>query len=700
MSPRMLFKVILAIYGTVISILHCSKSQKKLNFVSESTAKIEPSNFLSTLYVRRTNVTSLRNSLNVNLNAIIGGCQIFIDAVKVNFYEFVESLIKHNAFEKNEADASALRLYSLFRQFKLIAEIISKGKESLPSQISNMRFLQFLLTEYWKKESIDDFSKDKKIFDEAAIESYYGYSSPRIERERASLFVTKILNTHIEQLKKTMNESENTAIFSYLFALYSSILLQRVVVANIQLYSIESISFHAETSVQTSEVVDATLEDDSSFVHFYEIGGGGFLDKRLPNITYSLSIVSYFIDDRLNMLQNIGISRATSIIDVIMCQDLREFQRTGNPSTIVSRNLLQVLEKRKNTKCNISLIIIEAASQKFEQIDNLTYPEKRQKFVPVAKAKKALKPAKATVKPTVNKKGKDKKFQKQQPIRKKAIVKPLNLRSCSEEESDDVDGASDEDVIDVVKLKSTKIDPSANFLMIGQFCYENVLYRLLEELAITECTWKELSEACFTQEGFEALAKLNLTQSQVDVCIGIVRNRVPFAHPNDFSEERVQDDLAILKGQHPEMANIFDEFRQMLSSTTGWSVVPGTSTEMLQAVPIKSEEALSALLRVAEFCWKNVVEPMADNFGLDIYTNTLTEIIEHAKLAGGVDVRRLKSCRSIIKLRNRYAHRAVSAKEARQALLAIYGQDAVEVSVLEPILARERKIRSKILEFY
>ena len=649
------------------------------------------------------NLSSYWKVYQTNLNVIIAGCRKLVIDIEKHHNEIITTC--YGEINSETSHKKIQRFFLNILQFLRVAEVEMNKTKTLRNSIGNMRFLQFIFNTFWHPFIIFDLSGVQSVFTAAEITRFGGYRSAIDELGKAKN-LTLVLNDIIRHSDEVFRKTSKI-YFSVCYDI--SVLFQRVVAGNIILYTIEARNQKLSTLPIEKTVVDTTLDKESSILKHFKVSGGEYCSEELLYINEAVALLSFYIEDNINSLMALGVESALVILKRMLFDDLKSFQYSGNFLSIVSRQLLSVIFKRINSESYISDVIIDGALQNLEKIDNLTYPEKSHR---VSKNPDIIK-EKEDSKQSLEFKPKTSAANKKKPkgklagkTKNKKTNKYPNSPSNSrphrkverfKEESDDE--LSTENVFDLVNLKSNFVDPTVNYLQIGQFCYQNVLYRLLEELGLDEYTWKQVSEACFTPAGFRALAKLDITQSQVDVCIAIVRTRVPFAHPPNVSAAAVQDGLAILKGQHPEMRHVFDELRQFLATESGWNVVPGYSSKMLLAVPVEPVDVLSAVLQAGEFCWNNIVQPAAEGLGTSIEASTLAEIIELA-VTNGIDASSLRACKSMIELRNRYAHMPVSAADAKEAIRIIYGEESNEMVVLSPILSRSLDNDLKVCEFY
>ena len=598
-----------------------------------------------------------------------------------------------------EGHKQFFRFYINIMQFKLFSEALLREKQIICTLIPNMRYFQHQLFSFWKTTTNFDVSPVQNVIDNnAIITKYAGYDGPVVEFNRAVRFSSVVLKECIANYEEVPADNEDVMI-NDLIRHDIAVLLQRVVMGNAMLYKIENMvppTLKSPCKTFSDHIVETTVANEVNVARSFVIPGEEYILDQIRNINSSAGLVTFYLDDNITFLMQVDVKTAFHLIKTILCDDLRNFQLTGNPLTIVSRFVLKVMYDRKDSESYATRILKDA-------LDNLAIIEKtlEEKTRKVSKKKiksnlksKRITPSKA--KP--NSSPTNKNNQKKQKNLPKKAPKPLsNRQSYREEISDDESG---DEKFDLSPLKSALEDPTLSYLQSGQFCYDTVLNDLLEKLEMTEYTWKQVSEACTTPLGFRALAELGLTLSQVDLCIKIVRDRVPYAHPRDVPATRAQDDLAILKGQHPELSDVIDQLRQQLAVKTGWYVVPGSSTEILKAVPMEEVDIAPVVMRVSEYCWQFIVGPIAADLGLDPDTSSLGEII-HAAKEIGVNADQIFTCRPLIKLRNQYAHQPVSPEVAKVALRSIFGKEnAYMMTVLEPILSRAQEKLSEGIKFY
>ena len=596
-----------------------------------------------------------------------------------------------------EGHKQLFRFYINIVQFKLFAEALLREKQTISTLIPNMRFFQHHLFSFWKTTTNFDVRTVQNLIDDAIITKYAGYDGPVNEFNNAVLF-SFVLKECIANYEKLPADSGDVRIYEFIQH-DIAVLLQRVVMGNTMLYKIESMmppTLKSPRITFSDHVVETTVANEVNVARSFVIPGDEYILEQIRNINSSAGLVTFYLDDNITFLMQVDVKTAFHLIKTILCDDLRNFQLTGNPLTIVSRFVLKVMYDRKDSE-SYATRILKDALEKLEIIENNLQEKTRKvskKKIKINLKSKRIAPSKA--KPNFSPTNKNNNQRKQKNLPKKA-PKPLSNRQSYREEISDELG---DENFDLSPLKSALEDPTLYYLQSGQFCYDAVLDDLLEKLGMTEYTWKQVSEACSTPLGFRALAELGLTLSQVDLCIRVVRDRVPYAHPRDVPATRAQDDLAIIKGQHPELSDVIDQLRQQLAVKTGWYVVPGSSNELLKAVPMEEVDLAPVVMRVSEYCWQFIVGPIAADLGLDPDTSSLGEII-HAAKEIGVNADPIFTCRPLIKLRNQYAHQPVSPEVAKTALRSIFGKEnAYMMTVLEPILSRAQEKLSEGIKFY
>ena len=451
-------------------------------------------------------------------------------------------------------------------------------------------------------------------------------------------------------------------------------------------------------------MVDYSVNSERFTMTSYQVPGYEYILDYIVNVNYATALVIFYVDDIKGAVSTVGPNTALRTIKSMLCDELRIFYNTGNPSLIDSRLLLQVIEKRRNQESLVNALWEEACI-KFALMDKLSYPEKTQRLVKEEETN-ALEDEESwelSRKPQIHgkklpKKKTNAKLKKKKNNRKYKTLK-IKKQVASNEKSFSESSLDDDEDPSLPIIKSTNINQARLYILkLGQFCYDIVLYPLLNALQMIEYTWRQVSEACCTAEGLDALARLGFNQSQVDICISIVRDRVPIAHPSKVGLVEVQDSLAILKTQHPRQGKVFDDLRHSLSASTGWNAVSGSSEG--RVVDYEEAQIMAAVLLVGEFCLKDVFEPAASILGLSLESSSLFEIIEQTKANQG-DVSLLIHCKRLIKLRNAYAHQGVSSAEAAEALKFIYGDaEPHKKFILEPLLQRASAMRSEGIEFY
>lgn len=693
--------VLLVLYSLTFGA--CSKkAAKKDNLKVE--CKLDPSPYGPLLGSQSLNIKSIWKIYNTNLLEITAGLDKIISKVE-NYSE--NDLSAFFGF----SDAAQIRngmvkIYINLLQYKLLTETMTGQNFSLAAQIPSLHLLQFLVTPFWKSTANFEIPGYEHVYESVVVKNYLGEENAEYEMD-CCLKMEFVLMQCIKTAEKAilMGEGDKN-VLSYKRDI--SILFQRILIANIALQSIRmkaavQINFPIQRSLY--QVENMAPANETSTAGMYEIPGTQYVYYQLININYSTTIVAFCLNDiSQDILSHLDFLTALHTFNMMFCHDLKNFQLTGNPHTIVSRLLLQVIEKRKNTVSVIDYIV-KVSSDLISKIDDLSYSEKTQKLIvddekasvkaPLKKISKAGPKKKQTTKKNVKKKATTKKYTKKISNVSSEKSKPSRKQKSNYEVS-----SSDDDMSDAIVVKSPKLDPSMHYMILGQGCYDFALYPLLTELGITYYTWKQVSEACYTSAGLRALATLNLTLSQIDVCIAAVRNRVPFAHPSmeKWNPEEIQDALLVLSYEYPEMSVSFDRLRQGLSSSSTWNVVPGQSAKLRSQVTFERSQIVSASLHVAEYCRVIVFKEAAAIIGLDTETSSISEIIANST----ENLETLFDCQTAIRLRNQLAHQNVSPSEALEAARFIYAADdrSLNLSVLESFFNRVQDKRSKGGEFY
>lgn len=88
-----------------------------------------------------------------------------------------------------------------------------------------------------------------------------------------------------------------------------------------------------------------------------------------------------------------------------------------------------------------------------------------------------------------------------------------------------------------------------------------------------------------------------------------------------------------------------------------------------------------AIIRVGQYCLDNIFYPAATALKLDPLRSSMTDIIEMAEKYTGIEMpggsnlnpKLLSDCRTIYRLRNKYAHRLVTKEEALASKQKVYG---------------------------
>ena len=739
------FKCFLVL-SVILPYLFCSKNNhsKAKNLQSSSelvNTSIELSSFGKSFDQGELSISTAWNIFEKNLSSITSGFKKVL-ADYETFFQRVNPENTKNANDQKLETKEKLKIYMNLLQFKLMAQTLMNQNLDLKVQIPNMRLLQCLLTRFWR--SISKFSlTHMQGFKEALITRLTGYEQPSYEMETALGF-EKLLNEWVSTIDSTLAELNEDVPFPIKMDRDYSVLLQRVIIGNVALYFIQSKSKMRnfwKTSLEVPGDIHANVMKDDSTAILFSLPGEEYILDKMRNINVSATFVSFYINYHLDSIKTINFKTATRTIKSLFCKDLKNFQETGNPNSIVSRPLLLVLNSHKNSGSAVDFLL-QTAAIIYDNIDNLMYQEKRQKFVEkgaisveekpyvstrynrkkaaiaqngqslkVKKSEKTMKMMAKQKNSTPKNSNSKKEFkQPKKTINQKTKTKKVPISLNSDETKDtrvaqkreikhDLIDERKDAVISKVSItdKSVLENPSSNLRKAGQFCYNHVLYPLLEQLNIQVYTWKLVSETCFTPVGLEALASLHMTQSQVDVCIAIVRDRVPFAHPSNLSADVVADSFASLFRQHPEMRGHIELVQR--------ATLPNSSMDFQSEDGSNSSEDRDtidqAALIVGEHCWREVFEHAASSLGLDTETSSIRDIIDQS-VANNLDTKLLVACQSLIRLRNAYAHQGVSPADARKALLMIYGEEdeMKRISVLEPIFDRVEKSRSEGMEFY
>ena len=670
---------------------------------AESLLDLQPSDLRGVLNNKdKLQTYTLWSAHTKNLNVLLDSFEKVINDIERSPEQIMKA--SYPSLDPIENRKVLLGIYADLLQLKLIVKSIINQPHKFILQIPNMRTLQFSMGYFWR--SLTSFYQaDPETFKRGFVTKIWGYESPKDELSDALAF-EEFLSKCITFLDLNLTYGLGDPILNT-FQRDITILFQRIMIGLAFLYSIEERSSYLQSPKETSieTMINLTERHEALVTKSFGLPGEEYISHDVRNINHSNALVAYYIEDNHISFNNVEASIALMAIKSILFEDLKNFQLTGNPSTILCRHLLEVIDKRKNTK-SVVTHIIEVASRNFERIDILTYQELPQKFIP----KEAIVSEEPlhSITPVHKRKPKPKKFKnKQKKIverSKRKDVRGIKVKTLKKESRIAFEEDKNIDLVfeepnDISATNSNAADITAvKYLEVGQACYEFVLYPLLEELNMSYYTWKQLSEACFTPPGFLAMAKLHLTQTQVDVCISIVRDRVSFAHPVGFTANEIQDDLLVLKLQHPDKGDVIDFLRQSLAPETGWNVVAGGTGRSSALNNIEYAAIVSAALRVGQFCRLNIFGQAATSLGLSIEASSMSEIIE-AYIMNQSDPKMLYVCQSLIKLRNSYAHRGVSPSEAKEALAYIYGNnDADEMkrfAVLEPVFDHFKEMEGK-----
>ena len=682
---------------SLFSTIFCSENGKKEIFGNSgkefrtNEKKLEPSPYRNTLESKRLSVKSLWNIYKTNLEEMVVGFE--------KMFDYIEKFTDHDVaiiFENTPGQTESYNgmLYVNLLHNKLSVEAMLRQDFSLRAQIPSVHYLQLQMTDLWTKTANFELGpNDQSAYESALVKNLVGHLDAEYEMScclKMDTILAKAIRFADEEI---LQGKENEKVFWIKRDL--SILYQRSLIANI---AIQSIRLKGGSKVEFSAKKSGELRmnytsSDTGTISLSKIPGSQHLEDELININFSAGLLGFYIDHNKNLLANLDYSVSLNTVKMILCSDLKNFQKTGNPQTIVSRLILEVIEKRKETE-KIMDYIITVSTATFATLDNLSYQEKTQKLI----SNKCLK-----LEPNYARKFKNEKVIKKKTKKKKTAKKYPNPPSKSTKKArqdrfkeEDV-SHSDDDLSEAIIHQSLVVDPAMYFIMLGQGCYDFVLYPLLEELGMTEYTWKQVSEACYSAAGLRALATLNLTLSQVDVCIEAVRRRVPYAHPTEnLDPEHIQDDLLTLSYEYPDLSGSFDRLRKGLSLVSQWNVVPGQSKKLRSKVSFERFKVVAAALRVGEFCWISVFEKAAASLGLNTETSSISQIIAQST----ENVEMLIDCQTAIGLRNALVHQKVSPSEALEAARLIYADDqSQKLSVLESIFSN-RVNRSEGGEFY
>lgn len=617
------------------------------------------------------------------------------DTILSHIEQFPEQAIPFCSMGKKEKTTACLHgLYiRLLGYKKMMYHLSLVNSKNLNIQIAGMRYIQFVASDHWAKLcDLDEFAT--QVYKESYVNILHGYPKPEEERNKAIIFSNYIvqLANLIQRDVSTMQPMESFLVKNLSFFLH------RILMANCALYGIELKRDPSDRPVVSLEGEMAEFEKieyvhDHEYITFAPLQGFEMLPKYLDHVNMAAIILIFYALDNDEAIAKVGQFAALYTLKSMLNDEMGPFFDTGKITSIASRHLLQVIIKRKDYVGLDPKIVAEAIEQ-FERLKLLALND-RQHVVKTPKKKKSRSKLTAPKKnPKPRKQSKSKFESRKNPPKR-----------FSRPSSKDIVIIGSDNFFESLKFESLSLIDllPVYYIQAGQFCFDRVLLPVLGRLNLHKYSWRLVSEMCSTTAGLEALAALGLNQSQVDMCISIVRDRAAYAHPSDFGDVAlVQDDLGVLKRHHPEMKSIFDEIRQKLSVESGWNVVPGCLPHITSSAHVGNADhikALFAALRVGEFCWRKVFEPAAGILGLDVEANSLSEIIEGA-LAIGMDASDLIMCKSLIKLRNRYAHEAVPADKARQAIKAILGDDFQKMSILEPVLADINFKESSGVKFY
>lgn len=701
--------IFLGTLQNVLSTTHSEKfASKDYQCNNDPARQVEFCNFSTAFESGNLSIKATWKILKNNLAAITAGLNQSIADFENHPDEALSSCFKHK--ERKEATKQLLLIYSQLLQFRLVSQTLFDQKPNLSVHIPNMRDFQRHFTNLWRSVVNFKFS-DPEELEETIIVRYAGYGSPDGEMSLA-MRLERLLRKCVETSDYDVQLSGSGFNFFERLRRRLTVLLQILVVGNVGLYSIQQKYPLLHLPIDSAIIQDPKIfvKNVDSIVRPVILPGIEYILESMRNINFATTLISYFIDDsHTEELSKVSFTTAMRTVKTMFYEDLKVFINTGNPSSIVSRLLLRVIEKNKDKEGAIDYIM-NRASELYQNIDNLTYPERPQEYIAKEiRVQKDSNNVKNFIKKTATSRNKPNKNKKQpkkncktsrNKNKKKEIPSnPFQKRSLRVRKRF-VD--SDESFSDAIKQEAIIIEPSIYYLEIGQFCYDHVLFPLLGKLGLVQYTWKQVSEACFTPTGFEALAALVLTQSQVDVCIAIVRDRVVFAHPLDVTPEKAQDDTIILKQAHPELTAEINTLQQRLFHDSGWKVGSGLSIDTpMSATFIEPSKLTLASMRVAEYCWTAIAEPIAVSFGLDIYSTSMRDLTDHCAIHE-LDTSLLVACQSLIKLRNTYVHKGVSPFNARRALYKIYGDndEMQKMSILQPIFDRVQESQNEGMEFY
>lgn len=234
-----------------------------------------------------------------------------------------------------------------------------------------------------------------------------------------------------------------------------------------------------------------------------------------------------------------------------------------------------------------------------------------------------------------------------------------------------------------------------HFIRFGQYCFDNVLNQVLKMIPNNEhYTWTMVADYCVTNEGQDLLYKLGISLRDLNDCIQVVRRRTEAAHPKDTPVEQILKDISALLAFHHNFSPLEHLF-DYINSISEWKKVLGSGIPSIDNDEIENLETSDvltlAIIRVAQYCLDKILYPAATALGLDPTQLSMTDIIDFAENfsliampdGSSLQPKLLRDCKVIYQLRNNYAHRLVTKKQAIASERRAYNGRYEKMSILK-----------------